>query len=541
MKKINIILGCLALGVMTMFTGCESLDQAPEDYFASGNFWTDQAQVSGYMTGLHSYLRTTYSMHFATGEIRGGLLGDGDDGTGVSVFGESMDAQTIIKQQLRADNAQFNNWNGLYAEIVRVNLAIQQIPNCTFLTDTERAIYLAQSYGMRAYYYFFLYRTWGGVPLVTDVAITEGQVSAAALSRPRAAASEIMKLIKADIAESEAQFAASGGDQFTNQYSWSLYATLMLKANVYAWAANVTTGDFQKTGNSDLQTARAALQQVIGSGKFSLMPEFYQAFRPDFKAKNTENILAVSYNTSDKVYMPYASNLCAQANFFTAAYDRDGNPLTLTNKEAYGPNSLINGICRFQYKESFWRAFDDADTRRDATFFPIMGSTNSEWTGSNFGLLLPKFSGHYETSEGNHYFDCDGPIFRYAEALLLMAEIENDLGADPSKYINQIRQRAYGDGYPAYTNQSQYLNTKAILTECDKEFVFEGKRWFNIQRMHDASGNALVFDASINYPYIPGQSEGAILSSSESYKLLWPVSVSTMTNDPAIEQTPGYE
>ena len=114
-----------------------------------------------------------------------------------------------------------------------------------------------------------------------------------------------------------------------------------------------------------------------------------------------------------------------------------------------------------------------------------MGSKKDPMTGANFGSLLKKFAGHYDVAEGTHYFDCDGPIFRYAEALLLMAEIENDLGNDPSPYINQIRERAYGSGYPTYTRQDKYKNTKAILAEADKEFVFEGKRWFNLLGISD--------------------------------------------------------
>lgn len=541
MKNLHKISGLLLMGLLTMFTSCESLDQAPEDFFASGNFWKDQPQVSGYMTGLHRYLRSSYGIHFTMGELRGGLLGDGDDGSGVSVFGESMYNQTIIKQDLRADNALFNNWDGLYGEIVRVNLALQQIPECTFLTDAQKNLYLAQAYGMRAYYYFFLYRTWGGVPLVTDVAITKGKISAAALSRPRASAAEVMKLIRDDIKASEEKFNALGNDAFTSPYEWSAYATCMLKANIYAWAAKVSTGNCKATGNADLQTAKAALGKVIDSGKFKLMPEFYQAFRTDFKQKNKENILAVSFNTTDKAYMPNASYLCAQANFFTAAFDSEGNALTLSNNDPFGTSTLINGIVRYQYKESFWRSFDKGDSRRDATFFTVMGFKKDPMTGANFGSLLKKFAGHYDVAEGTHYFDCDGPIFRYAEALLLMAEIENDLGNDPSPYINQIRERAYGSGYPTYTRQDKYKNTKAILAEADKEFVFEGKRWFNLLRMHDANGRALVFDGTVNYPFIPGKDEGALLRETESYKVLWPVSVRTMTNDPAVLQTEGYK
>lgn len=249
----------------------------------------------------------------------------------------------------------------------------------------------------------------------------------------------------------------------------------------------------------------------------------------------------MSFNTTDKSYMPNASYLCAQANFFTAAFDSEGNALTLSNNDPFGTSTLINGIVRYQYKESFWRSFDKGDSRRDATFFAVMGSKKDPMTGANFGSLLKKFAGHYDVAEGTHYFDCDGPIFRYAEALLLMAEIENDLGNDPSPYINQIRERAYGSDYPTYTRQDKYKNTKAILAEADKEFVFEGKRWFNLLRMHDANGRALVFDGTVNYPFIPGKDEGALLRETESYKVLWPVSVRTMTNDPAVLQTEGYK
>ncbi len=543
MKKLNIILGSLAMGALTLFTGCESLDQAPKDYFASGNFWQDATQVSGYMTGLNSYLRSTYGAHFNMGEVRGGLIGDGDDGTGVSVFGESMYNQTIIKQDLREDNAQFNNWDGLYSEIVRVNLALQQIPNCDFLTDKQKALYLAEAYGMRAYYYFFLYRTWGNVPLVTDVAITDGQVSAERLSRERSNASEIMKLMKSDIDESEKQYTAAGSNGWQDQYNWNLYATLILKANIYAWAAEVTTGDQQATGTADLQTAKAALQTIISSGKFKLMPEFYQAFRSDYKSSNTENILAAPFNKTDKVYFPNISYSLAQVNFFTVAYDLNNNPLKMDATQEYGTYTLVNGLVRYQYKESFWRSFDEKDKRRDATFFAVKGDASKEATGSNFGVLVPKFAGTYYPSEGAHYLDADGPIYRYAEVLLLMAEIENDLGNDPSPYINQIRKRAYGDDYPQYTNQGKYENTKAILFESDKEFVFEGKRWYDLIRMKDASGKSLVFDASVNYPFIPGAmgSEGPILNQSEAYKILWPLSTSTMNNDPVLKQTEGYQ
>ena len=227
MKRINIFISLLALSFSVVFNGCESLDQYPEDYFSGNSFWKDATQVDGYMTGLHTMLRGSYPTLFSMGELRGGLLGDGDDGKESSVFGESLSSQTIIKQDLRADNAYFGPWNGLYANIVRVNLAINEIPNLSFLSDDYKQLYLGQAYGIRAFYYYLLYATWGGVPLVTDVQILKGRISAAVLSRPRAKASEIMTLIKSDIDASEKAFTTYGKETFRDHYKWNKYATLM--------------------------------------------------------------------------------------------------------------------------------------------------------------------------------------------------------------------------------------------------------------------------------------------------------------------------
>ena len=51
---------------------CDSLNLAPEDYFGSGNFWKNEAQVNGALIGLHGNLRDSYFMFYHLGEMRGG-------------------------------------------------------------------------------------------------------------------------------------------------------------------------------------------------------------------------------------------------------------------------------------------------------------------------------------------------------------------------------------------------------------------------------------------------------------------------------------
>lgn len=50
-------------------------------------------------------------------------------------------------------------------------------------------------------------------------------------------------------------------------------------------------------------------------------------------------------------------------------------------------------------------------------------------------------------SNDNRIYISDIPVYRYADALLMMAEIENGLNNPCASYINEVRKRAYGDTF----------------------------------------------------------------------------------------------
>ena len=95
MKKI-LIYGITIISLIS-FNSCNKLDLAPEDYYASGNFWKTPAQVDGAMTGLHSNLRGYHFTFYIFGEMRGGLLKTGTGATGTS----SLNSGSFIQQDIR--------------------------------------------------------------------------------------------------------------------------------------------------------------------------------------------------------------------------------------------------------------------------------------------------------------------------------------------------------------------------------------------------------------------------------------------------------
>lgn len=516
-KYLTVLTSSLLLTV-----SCNDLDLGPEDYYGSQNFWKTEAQAKGYMLGLHRELRSNYVNYWLLGEARGGT-----QITTSTSLANSVSYSAIKSQNLTSANTGIANWVGFYGNILRINWAIKQIENANYLKDTDKQQMLAQSYGLRAWYYFWLYRTYGGVPMNKETKVLDKTPeNGIDLYTPRSTPKEILDLIKEDIAKSESYF---GNSTALIKSQWTIYTTKMLKAEVYLWSAKVTTGN-QTPAGTDLATAESALNFVKNSGRFSLLPSFSNVFAHNNK-ENAEIIFSMPFLENEATN--HFSQFMYNPNDFNSKFKADGTPIPTND-----PLNIASGagVFRNEYIFPLFEQFDATDSRKTATFYDFYGTA----TGGGRGIVLTKYMGFINTS-GKRIWSSDIPVYRYSDVLLMLAEVENKKGGDPAQYINQVRKRAYGTAYNAtahgYTNGSFAENELAILKERDKEFVAENKRWFDIIRLQDASGKPLVFSTEANYD----SSTAPILNpSTEAHKVLWPINKGVTDTDPEVEQTPGY-
>ena len=511
----------ILIATFALFAGCDSLELGPIDYYGSSNYWSNAAQVEAYAVGIHNNLRASYQMFYILGEARGGTLR-----LGTSSVNTSMDYEAPIKNNtFTKDNTGISNWYGIYARLLQVNHMIESVEKgCEFLTPAERGYYLGQAYGIRALYYFMLYKTYGGVPLELEVKVMGGKIDVNELYKERATAEATLTQIKEDIKTSESNFASANAVK--DCYYWSADATQFLKAQVYMWSAKVTTADHTAKGSEDLTVAKAALQTLVG--KYQLLDDFSKIFT---NKKNNEIIFSFFFDKDEATN--WGNLFIYEISLFEgSAKDKDGNVY------AKDPLGLLNGgTLRHEWKETFVRSFDETDTRRAATFFEYYVGTTAPYA---MGCVIKKMLG--SVSEGVRKWDSDIIIMRYSDVLLMMAEVENGLGNDPSPYINQVRSRAYAGNHPVYTKGTYGQNERAILAERNKEFVAEGSRWFDLVRMQDDNKNALVFAADVNFANVPGEAPEAVLDASKQYMILWPIDKTVLNADPLLTnaQNPGY-
>ncbi|UNY97735.1 RagB/SusD family nutrient uptake outer membrane protein [Zhouia spongiae] len=500
-KYIFIMFAAIAL------TACESELEltSPSELTAQG-FWDTEEGASAAHAGLYADLRSNYSTLWLFGEIRSDIWGG-------RTFESSFNVD-LIESNITAATAPFD-WLSFYERIHRVNDFLKNVPDIEFSNNATKQHMLGQAYGLRAFYYYTLLKTWGGVPVITEPL---ADVNPSGLSKARSSQAEVMVQVKTDI---EASLSAFGSQNFFGDGSiyWSKAATLALKGDVYIWSGNLMGG-----GSPDFNVAKTALQQIasLGMSLESSIPDLWGVENED----NSEFIFTLQYKQDE------ASNIY---NSFTGR-STEIHEVYNDKGEFMGPSGIdfiINGANRYGPSEKTLLLTDDNDdARKEATFIRLFVDDNggagydSYVESRYYGSVFNKFLGRIDGTQ--RIFENDVPVYRYADVLLLLAEARNLLGEDPSGEINLVRERAYGANYTpivhAYSNSSQTDNANAILDERYKEFVGEGKRWWDLRR----AGNSFVIN-NIEF-----------LSAGDEYKLLLPITQNMIGRNPLLEQTPGY-
>lgn len=518
MKKLKYTVWVAILLLLTTVSCQESLELAPEDYFGDGNYWQNEAQVSNFMVGIHKQLRDNQFMFVRLGEMRSGNYSN------IDRQNTSLNELPIIEQRIDEGSPGVSSWAGFYGPILQLNLFILKVEESAFLPEERKGYLLGQAYGLRAFYYFHLLRTYGGVPLRLEPEVLLGNTDPVKLRMARATEAEVLASIKSDIGKSVTAFGSSASP--ADKSLWSPRATLMLKGEVFLWSAKVygTT--------ADLAEAKSALNGISGT---SLMPNFADVFASN-KKNNNEVIFALRYQVGEAEQPAYSFFLYSTYNFDNLHYkDSLASGSLLVDPLQIAASNYYQIIQRYAYTFQLFQSYDVKDKRRDVTFYDYYKVTktgNPPYQVTVRNTALVKFLG--VISANKRYFADDWTVYREADRLLMLAEIANAEGGDPSSYIKQIRDRAFSpaaDPTP-FVNSTKDKNELAIFAERNKEFVHEGKAWYDLRRMKFGS-DPLVFKSAGN-PY------GVLDKATKAHMILWPIDRAIWTNDPLVNQTPGY-
>ena len=505
MKKFIYAISAAAM----LLSSCSALDLGPIDQYGINNYWNTEAQCERFMIGLHYRLRTRMETIMIMGELRGGTLST----SSITSSGEGASNIAAVSNNLSVANPCLTNWGNFYMDIYQINHAIDKIENaCGFLDEATRKTYLGQLYGLRAFYYFHLLRTWGGVPLCDkpDVLITDDlQV----LDKPRATEQATWEFVCKSVEKSCEYYQDLGFDNFKgmNCY-WNKAASLCLKAEVYLWGAKVKpiggSAVLAPDPEKYLTDAKTALEEVEPNYRYNAA--FIDAFSVKNKDSNHETILAARYMLGES--KNYFVNFTYNPAIFTKFFDENG-------KNIGNYLNIESGYQRYEYSQEFYNSFAAGDKRRDASLYQYYQKDNDSRL-EPAGRFLCKFIG--DEDNGRIQFTNDVPIYRYMDVALMLAEINNELGisGEVTKWIGVVRSRAF-DTPQTFTYTDKDAAEEAILAERKAEFVAESKVWYDVRRM------------------LGGKYALELVGGNE-LKLLWPIDSGVLSKDDKVKQNEGY-
>src|SRR5690606_19742590 len=190
------ITAALAACGLLLTAGCtDELAVDPTSIITVNSFWKTSDDARGALYGMYTRFRDQASQNlYIWGGARSEELSYG--------LQASEGRERYFLNTLDATSAG-PDWLRRYTVVHDANLILKYVPEVEFGSEAERNAILAEAYAMRAYVYFIMARTWGGVPNVTEP--TEGYDQQSAF-RERAEVSQVFDLIKADLEQALALF-----------------------------------------------------------------------------------------------------------------------------------------------------------------------------------------------------------------------------------------------------------------------------------------------------------------------------------------------
>jgi starch-binding outer membrane protein, SusD/RagB family len=239
---------------------------------------------------------------------------------------------------------------------------------------------------------------------------------------------------------------------------------------------------------------------------------------------------------------PFANSYSNTESIFSILHSATLNPGVNAALASQYKRRLLTAISPIIWRDSQWL---DDDKRREEG---VMVFTNAG----------RKYTNKYK--DDVNYTDA-APVIRYAEVVLNMAEAyarksTPDLTSALTR-LNSVRDRALANPttqtYTALDLPTVSTMVGAILKERRIEFLMEGRRWNDIQRLQNddlhpingipakvGTGNPAASLYTLGTPYTGPYGEAAIPGTDK--RVLWPIPLLETTNNPtlAAQQNPGW-
>lgn len=412
MRQSRLTLPSLALAAG--LAGCDFLATEPKGQLTAEGFFKTPEHAVQATNATYNMLRM-WQVHvfswIGVTEIAS------DDATKGSTPGDASFLLDLDNLLLDPGNLAFADpWTGYYWAIYRANVAIAGIPGVP-MDAALRARLIGENKFLRAYFYFFLVRAYGGVPLVTR------PLAPSEFIQPRATAAEVYDQIEQDLLDAIAALPEKSQYPVADLGRATKGAARGLLAQVYLFRQNYAGA---------LQQADA----VITSGEYGLFGDYATLFT------------LAGENSSESLFEVQAA--------VTPGGGRQPNEggANMQYAEVQGVRGTPNIGWGFNTpSDGLEAAYEPGDPRLQATIlypWEMLPDGSGRVVYLNPSMLNNRYNQKAFVSPDNPGGSFNAGVnirrVRYGDVLLIAAEAAYETGDETAarNYLNQVRARARG-------------------------------------------------------------------------------------------------
>lgn len=482
-KTIQVLLVFLFVGVI--FSGCKKvLDLEDKTHYPGTGTFDDESTANAYLSNLYAITFTGWPVNMGNNaDESGGINGDG---------------------WITTDNGTMKFWP--YDAIRKINILLKEM-NTSVLPENKKAPMVGQAKFLRAFLYFKMVYYYGGVPIIEvpqDYQTDDLMVA-------RNSTAECFDFIMKDLNEAETALPVKYDGSNRGRIDQASVKAFKGRVLLYKASPQFNPTDFYDNAYwADAYTANKNAKDFLDANGYGLLDNFNAVF--ETKA-HKENILSVIYTNPAKTngrgedaVRPLSESKNATGGDQPIWAMAEAFPMKDGKKPGDPTSAYTYNV------QTFWK---NRDPRFDATMvwngsvYELSGITGRrQYTMTNIAKSMDAF-GYViqgETAYRTGLFtrkgimeqlpspqvtlnDVDWPEIRYAEVLFNYAEAANETGKSEESLavLKAIRQRAGieagTDGmYGLKSGMTREEMREAILDEKYIEFMFEGKRFWDLRR-----------------------------------------------------------
>ncbi|MGV3503696.1 MAG: RagB/SusD family nutrient uptake outer membrane protein [Adhaeribacter sp.] len=475
-----------------------------------GQFWKTESDAQ---KGINSVYHMFYQPGGFSRWVSFRLDLTSDEGYSISPWVELADWTRFQYVNYNFWEGNSNTWRDFYKAIFRTNQVLDYVPNIEFADQSKKDLILAQAHFLRGFYYYYAAILWENVPLVLKASKPDDLPEQQQLA-------DVWRQVEEDLTQAAQVLPVQWDNANVGRPTKGAAMAFLAKAHMQQrdWASAKTALDYFFTGE--------------GKDQYDLIADYEENFRHT-NENNIESVFEIQFSDANKTGEGNGpnSNMGNNRGQFFAPRGigwSDGQARTWIIDEFKSERTLDGKLDeRLRYTLFY--------PQLEADFGDKVFGRSWEW-GANEAFFR-KYERDYYRNNEDYYSQVNVRLVRYADILLLYAEVLNELGQTALAYPHVDRVRARVNlrplalAYPLIGLDKDAFRER-LKMERAKELFSESVRWPDLKRWGDLETDAKVDAVAQRDPDFNNFEVGK--------HIRLPLPANEVLNNPNLKQNPNY-